>query len=250
MDAMLGAAELLQHAPQLDWLAPRIRGRSRWQVALAIPRAQRGAATGARLQLRSRLEGTGLDLPEPLSKPAAAALPTTITTSLPLGEGEIAVDLGGRLGSCARSAGSRTGRAWPSAPAASSSWRRPPGWWSAAMPRCLTRSAGPCSPADRRRRARPGAARVDVTASRLQLLGAGLTTCGCVPATPGAATEVGFEARHCRAPCGSARARRRRARRVRAPVRPGRRPGRGLAAPAADDRDALDPARCRRRRWT
>src|SRR5690606_38309487 len=58
MDAVLGAADLLQHAPQLDWLAPHIRGRSRWQVGLAIPRAQRGPAGAARLQLRSSLEGT------------------------------------------------------------------------------------------------------------------------------------------------------------------------------------------------
>src|SRR5690606_26443343 len=109
MDAVLGARDLLQHAPQLDWLAPHIRGRSRWQVGLAIPRAQRGATAAARLQLRSSLEGTALELPEPLAKPAAAALPSTITTSLPLGEGEIAVDLGGRLALRARSAGAGTG---------------------------------------------------------------------------------------------------------------------------------------------
>src|SRR5690606_17282172 len=109
MDAVLGAAELLQHAPQLDWLAPRVRGRSRWQVGVAIPRAQRGAAAGARLQLRSSLEGTALDLPEPLAKPAAASLPATIATTLPLGEGEITVDLGGRLALRARSTGAGTG---------------------------------------------------------------------------------------------------------------------------------------------
>ncbi len=103
MDAVLDAAELLQHATQLDWLAPRVRGRSRWQVGVAIPRAARGTATGARLQLRSGLEGTALDLPEPLAKPAAASLPATIATTLPLGEGEITVDLGGRLALRARS---------------------------------------------------------------------------------------------------------------------------------------------------
>lgn len=109
MDAVLGARDLLQHAPQLDWLAPHLHGRSRWQVALAIPREQRGTTGAARLQLSSSLEGTALDLPEPLAKPAAVALPATITTSLPLGEGEIAVDLGGRLALRARSAGTGTG---------------------------------------------------------------------------------------------------------------------------------------------
>src|SRR5690606_14956421 len=89
--------------------APRVRGRSRWQVGVAIPRAQRGAAAGARLQLRSSLEGTALDLPEPLAKPAAASLPATIATTLPLGEGEITVDLGGRLALRARSTGAGTG---------------------------------------------------------------------------------------------------------------------------------------------
>ncbi|WP_202845290.1 YhdP family protein [Luteimonas saliphila] len=98
LEGVLAADDLLQHAPQLDWLAPRVRGRSQWRVGVVIARAARpGAAAPARLQLRSNLMGTALDLPEPLAKPAADALPTTIVTTLPLGDGELSVDLGGRL---------------------------------------------------------------------------------------------------------------------------------------------------------
>ena len=110
LDAALTAADLLQHAPDLAWLQPRVRGRSQWQVAVAIARAQPAARTApVRLQLRSSLAGTSLDLPEPLQKPAAAALPTTIATTLPLGEGEIEVDFGGRLALRARSSPAGTG---------------------------------------------------------------------------------------------------------------------------------------------
>ncbi|HRO27175.1 MAG TPA: YhdP family protein, partial [Luteimonas sp.] len=108
LDAVLSADDLVQQAPQLDWLAPHIRGRSQWQVGLAIPKAGQAGAP-ARLQLRSNLVGTALDLPEPLLKPAGEALPTTIATTLPMGEGEIRVDLGGRLALRARNAASGTG---------------------------------------------------------------------------------------------------------------------------------------------
>src|SRR5690606_31413031 len=78
--APLSAEELLQQAPRLAWLAPYIDGRSRWQVGVAVARATRpGEAAATRLQLRSNLVGTALDLPAPLRKPAAEALPTTVT---------------------------------------------------------------------------------------------------------------------------------------------------------------------------
>src|SRR5690606_24589531 len=67
--ARRGAAELGLAAPQRGGPARRFRGGPRWQVALAARRAPRGAGSGGRLQLRSRLDGPGLDLPEPLSKP-------------------------------------------------------------------------------------------------------------------------------------------------------------------------------------
>src|SRR3546814_15484062 len=85
----------------------RVSGRSPWTVALSIattgPRAANAGAAGTdvqpptRLRLQSNLVGTRLTLPEPLDKPAAAALPTTVATTLPLGAGDIAVAFGKRL---------------------------------------------------------------------------------------------------------------------------------------------------------
>src|SRR3546814_21008002 len=60
-----------------------------------------------RLRLQSNLVGTRLTLPEPLDKPAAAALPTTVETTLPLGAGDIEVAFGKRLALRPRSAGAR-----------------------------------------------------------------------------------------------------------------------------------------------
>src|SRR3546814_1657245 len=52
---------------------------------------------------QSNLVGTRLTLPEPPDKPAAAALPTTVETTLPLGAGDIEVAFGKRLALRARS---------------------------------------------------------------------------------------------------------------------------------------------------
>src|SRR3546814_16610402 len=91
----------------MAWLKPRVSGRSPWTVALSIattgPRAANAGAAGTdvqpptRLRLQSNLVGTRLTLPEPLDKPAAAALPTTVETTLPLGAGDIEVAFGKRL---------------------------------------------------------------------------------------------------------------------------------------------------------
>ena len=110
LGAALSASDLLQRMPELSWLQPRVRGRSPWQVQIAVPQAQASARTPpVRLQLRSSLVGTTLDLPEPLQKPAADALPTTITTTLPFDDGEVDVDFGGRLALRARSSPAGTG---------------------------------------------------------------------------------------------------------------------------------------------
>lgn len=124
LEAVLSAAQLLDRAPQLDWLKPRVAGRSSWTIAVAVPRSAARAASQApslqagtraraaivsRLQLRSNLVGTTLDLPAPLRKPAAAALDTTVDTPLPLGQGEIAVAFGQRLALRARSVQGQTG---------------------------------------------------------------------------------------------------------------------------------------------
>lgn len=106
--ARLDAKELLDRAPEMAWLKPYIEGRSDWNVAVTIPK---GAASNApsQLQLRSQLVGTALSLPAPLEKPAFAALPTVVRTSMPLGSGQIEVAFGQRLALRARNNGQQTG---------------------------------------------------------------------------------------------------------------------------------------------
>ncbi|MGS1078484.1 YhdP family protein [Pseudoxanthomonas beigongshangi] len=106
--ARLDAKELLDRAPEMAWLKPYVDGRSDWNVGVTIPR---GAASDApsQLQLRSQLVGTTLGLPAPLEKPAFAALPTVVRTSMPLGSGQIEVAFGQRLALRARNNGQQTG---------------------------------------------------------------------------------------------------------------------------------------------
>jgi uncharacterized protein (TIGR02099 family) len=110
----MDADALLDRAPEMAWLKPRAQGRSAWTVAVTIPKTetaagQAAAAETAHLQLRSDLVGTRLDLPAPLDKTASVALPTRIDTRLPFGQGDIAVAFGKRLALRARSANGRTG---------------------------------------------------------------------------------------------------------------------------------------------
>lgn len=110
LDAVLPAADLLAQAPELDWLLPYVKGRSRWNIAVAIPQAvasQPAAAT--RIQLRSDLVGTALELPQPLRKPEQEALSTTVSTTVPFDDGEVMVAFGNRLALRARGSQGRTG---------------------------------------------------------------------------------------------------------------------------------------------
>lgn len=111
LDAVLSAKDLLDRAPELDWLKPRIDGRSPWTIALVIPKSTgaRAPVAPTHLQLRSTLVGTALTLPAPLDKPAAIALATTVDASLPFADGEIAVVFGERLALRARSRNGQTG---------------------------------------------------------------------------------------------------------------------------------------------
>ncbi|HZH43339.1 MAG TPA: YhdP family protein, partial [Lysobacter sp.] len=109
LDAVLAAGTLLERAPELAWLRPHVSGRSPWTVAIAVPRVPAGRTAPTLLQLRSALVGTALELPAPLRKPAGAALPTTIDTTWPVGEGEVRVTMGSILALRARSSGGRTG---------------------------------------------------------------------------------------------------------------------------------------------
>ena len=103
LDAQVDIDGLLDKAGNLGWLKPHVAGRSAWTVALGIPRdAARGALAG-RLQLRSNLAGTAIDLPEPLRKPRGQALATTVDLRLPLEQGDVEVTLGNLLSLRSRS---------------------------------------------------------------------------------------------------------------------------------------------------
>ena len=108
LDAPMDAADLFARAPELDWLAPRVHGRSPWTLAVALPKQPGGDSVGT-LRLQSSLVGTALDLPPPLAKPAGDALPTTVQVGLPLGSGAIDVAFGERLALRARQKDGRTG---------------------------------------------------------------------------------------------------------------------------------------------
>ncbi|RDZ29039.1 YhdP family protein [Lysobacter silvisoli] len=109
MDASVGAQSLLDRAPEMAWLKPYVDGRSNWTVGISIPRSAPGASAPTLLQLRSNLAGTALSLPAPLHKPAAAVLPTTVETPLPVGSGDIRVGFGNVMALRARSGNGRTG---------------------------------------------------------------------------------------------------------------------------------------------
>lgn len=109
LDATLSAGELLDRAENLAWLKPYFAGRSPWTVGIVVPKAVRGRAPPARLQLRSDLVGTALTLPAPLDKAAGLPLAATVDTPLPLGSGEIRVGLGRLMGLRARSGQGQTG---------------------------------------------------------------------------------------------------------------------------------------------
>jgi uncharacterized protein (TIGR02099 family) len=109
VDASFGIDELLARAPEMGWLASHVAGRSSWTVGVAVPKAPASGSAPARLQLRSNLVGTSLDLPEPLRKPAGQGLATFVDTPLPLGSGEIRVDLGQLVDVRARSLAGKTG---------------------------------------------------------------------------------------------------------------------------------------------
>ncbi|MFT4178931.1 MAG: YhdP family protein [Thermomonas sp.] len=100
MQAQADIDGLLEKTDGMDWLLPFVRGNSTWIAALAVPR---GSDAPGRLRLQSNLAGTAIDLPEPLRKPAAQALPVAVDLQLPLGKGELEVTLGRLLSLRSRS---------------------------------------------------------------------------------------------------------------------------------------------------
>ena len=101
---------LLSKAGNLDWLKPYMRGSSQWLVSMAVPRQPRAGSTlPSLLRLRSNLVGTAFDLPAPMHKPAADALPAAIAIHLPLDSGDIEASLGDVLRLRSHSAQGQTG---------------------------------------------------------------------------------------------------------------------------------------------
>ena len=109
LQADIGIDDLLDKAGNLEWLKPYMDGRSPWTVAVAIPHGAAQSAPPTRLQLRSNLVGTAIDLPEPVRKPAAQALASTVEVNLPMERGEVAVKLGDLLSLRSRSTPQQTG---------------------------------------------------------------------------------------------------------------------------------------------
>lgn len=111
LTASLSAGELLDRASELDWLRPYIHGTSQWTVGVTLPKVAPGSRSEppTRLTLRSDLQGTRLQFPAPLDKPADEALATTVSAALPLGSGITEVAFGHRLALAARSQNGKTG---------------------------------------------------------------------------------------------------------------------------------------------
>ena len=109
LQAVADIDRLLDKAGSLDWLKPHVQGRSEWTVAVAVPRGAGRAAAPTRLQLRSRLVGTAISLPEPVRKPAGQPLAATVDVRVPIERGEVDVRLDGLLAVRSRSDGRQTG---------------------------------------------------------------------------------------------------------------------------------------------
>lgn len=109
LDAQMAAQGLLDRAPELAWLKPHVSGRSTWTIGIAIPKVESGRSAPTLLQLQTNLVGTALDLPAPLRKPAGDALATSVETPLPMGSGDIRVNLGSVIAVRARSQTDSTG---------------------------------------------------------------------------------------------------------------------------------------------
>jgi len=109
LQANVGIDALLDKAGNLEWLKPYLDGRSPWTVAVTIPRGAAQGAPPTRLQLRSNLVGTSIDLPEPVRKPALQGMATTVDVSLPMERGEVALELGDLLSLRSRSSAQQTG---------------------------------------------------------------------------------------------------------------------------------------------
>ena len=90
------ASDLLAYAPILAPWANRISGNAAWNVGFSADRDD-AKDPGQRITVASDLDGVGIDLPAPLTKSAATALPLTLTVGLPFVGGSIDLQLGGLM---------------------------------------------------------------------------------------------------------------------------------------------------------
>lgn len=109
LEANMAAVELMDRAPEMAWLKPYLDGRSDWTVGIAIPKAAAGQTAPTLLQLSTHLVGTALTLPAPLRKAAGESLATSVETPLPVGSGDIRVNLGNRVAVRVRTQNDATG---------------------------------------------------------------------------------------------------------------------------------------------
>lgn len=101
---------LLSKAGNLDWLKPYLEGRSYWAVTMQVPRqSTQGSTPPARLHMQSDLVGTVFQLPAPLRKPAAEALPASVDIQLPVERGQIQASLGKLLALRSQTLNGKTG---------------------------------------------------------------------------------------------------------------------------------------------
>lgn len=109
LQASVAIDDLLDKAGTLAWLKPYVEGRSPWTVAVGVPRGSAAQSLPARLQLRSNLAGTAINLPEPVRKAAWQPLAASVDVTLPLERGEVSVTLGNLLALRSRSNAQQTG---------------------------------------------------------------------------------------------------------------------------------------------
>ncbi len=109
LQASMAATDLIDRASEMAWLKPYLDGRSDWTIGIAIPKAVANQSAPTLLQLSTNLVGTALTLPSPLRKAAGESLATSVETPLPVGSGDIRVNLGNRVAVRARTANNQTG---------------------------------------------------------------------------------------------------------------------------------------------
>jgi uncharacterized protein (TIGR02099 family) len=86
--------ELVQDYPSLDWLGQLAQGRSKFTIGFTLAHRPGTDALAQTLSVDSPLDGTTLQLPAPLDKPAATSLPLHLIMSLPIDGSNLQLGLG------------------------------------------------------------------------------------------------------------------------------------------------------------